>query len=77
MSRGFGVLKMLRFSANWALEKKKKGCTIVFFLTSGVVHKLREQGWGRGGVIKMFMFVHKEGVGGSTNVHVAFWRATF
>ena len=43
----------------------------------GVVHKLREQGWGRGGVIKMFMFVHKEGVGGSTNVHVAFWRATF
>ena len=24
MSRGLGVLKMLRFSANWALEKKKK-----------------------------------------------------
>ena len=24
MSRGLGVLKMLRFSANWALEKKEK-----------------------------------------------------
>ena len=57
------------------LKKLKLYFHEILFL--GVIHKLREQGWGRGGVIKMFMFVHKEGVGGSTNVHVAFWRATF
>ena len=34
-------------------------------------------GLGEGGVSKMFTFVHKEGGGGFTNVHVAFSRVIF
>ena len=36
----------------------------------GGVHKLREQGRGRGVVLKMFTLVHKGEEGGSANVHV-------
>ena len=36
----------------------------------GGVHKLREQGRGRGVVLKMFMLVYKWEEGGSANVHV-------
>ena len=36
----------------------------------GGVHKLREQGRGRGVVLKMFTLVHKGEEGGSENVHV-------
>ena len=38
--------------------------------TLGGVHKLREQGRGRGVVLKMFTLVHKGEEGGSANVHV-------
>ena len=37
----------------------------------GGIHKLREQGRGRGVVLKMFIFVHKGEERGSANVHVA------
>ena len=36
----------------------------------GGVHKLREQGRGKGVVLEMFTLVHKGEEGGSANVHV-------
>ena len=39
-------------------------------LILGGVHKLREQGRGRGVVLEMFTLVHKGEEGGSANVHV-------
>ena len=43
----------------------------------GVIHKLREQGEGEGGVSEMFTFVHKGGGESFANVHVAFLRVIF
>ena len=43
---------------------------ICTFLRKGGIHKLREQGRGRGVVLKMFTLVHKGEEGGSANVHV-------
>ena len=46
------------------------GCDLVHMYLGGV-HKLREQGRGRGVVLKMFTFCSQGGGGGSANVHVA------
>ena len=58
-------------------KKSVEKIVVYFYCKLGVIHKLREQGEGEGGVSEMFTFVHKGGGESFANVHVAFLRVIF
>ena len=61
---------MVQKVASLLLLKPKHCIKLKLIAVLGGIHKLREQGRGRGVVLKMFTLVHKGEEGGSENVHV-------